>query len=221
MHKQSKNWSGVQYPLKFNHGISLTRHSQNTPTPTPLHTCTPHKAKLNKYTVGRSRYRLCLDGPNIFFMNEKVNELQNKKIHVAMVTAWINLMTENESILPLIPWMIMLFTHLLVILSEGLPHIICCDDSSGSWEKSNQHKIYYIKYYFASQNKYLTRKGNSDEQGCDSDKLAFWVKCLHCPNHVQSKQHSSHLRNIFCFIVILTYGQFNAMTYINCMWSTE
>ena len=34
-------------------------------------------------------------------------------------------------------------------LSEGLPHIICCDDSSGSWEKSNQHKIYYIKYYFA------------------------------------------------------------------------
>ena len=62
-------------------------------------------------------------------MNEKVNELQNKKIHVAMVTAWINLMTENESILP---WMIMLFTHLLVIRSEGLPHIICCDDSSGS-----------------------------------------------------------------------------------------
>ena len=37
-------------------------------------------------------------------------------------------------------WKIMLFTHLFVILSEGLPHIICCDDSSGSWEKSNQHK---------------------------------------------------------------------------------
>ena len=48
--------------LKFNHGVSLTRHSQNTPTPTSLHTYTPHKAKLNKFTVGRSRYLLCRSG---------------------------------------------------------------------------------------------------------------------------------------------------------------
>ena len=59
-----------------------------------------------------------------------------------MVTAQIHLLTEKESIYHKFDELndYALYTLMFVILSEGLPHIICCDDSSGSWEKSNQHK---------------------------------------------------------------------------------
>ena len=133
--------------LKF---IIMTFHwVSNTPPPTHTHT---HEAKLNKCTVWtriynkdrRSRYLLCLDiGQTFLWMKRRSI---NYKIKNTCSHAWLlheYTFDWKGKHLPLIPWIEWLCSQLntfVVILSEGLSHIICCDDSSGSWEKSNQNK---------------------------------------------------------------------------------
>ena len=124
--------------------IIMTFHwVSNTP---PLHTHTRSKTEqvhcLNKDR--RSRYLLCLDiGQTFLWMKRRSI---NYKIKNTCSHAWLlheYTFDWKGKHLPLIPWIEWLCSQLntfVVILSEGLSHIICFDDSSGSWEKSNQNK---------------------------------------------------------------------------------
>ena len=104
--------------------IIMTFHwVSNTPPP---HTHT-HKAKLNKCTVWRSRYLLCLDiGQTFLWMKRRsiTYKIKNTCSHAWLLHEYT--FDWKGKHLPLIPWIEWLCSQpytSVVILSEGLPHI--------------------------------------------------------------------------------------------------
>ena len=123
----------------------------NTPPPTHTHT---HKAKMSKCTVWtslvwRSRYLLCLDIGQPFLWMKRRSINYKIKIHVAMRGYCMNTPLDwKGKHLPCtysMNWMIMLFTHLFVILSEGLDHTLSVVMILQAVEKNLINiKLYYM-----------------------------------------------------------------------------